>query len=89
MVENYRMKDDCTREERYLMNLCEKTNIKPANVADALYDSLVQDRKDKACLQGKYENLYRADRHATAQGGQRCKHSSHQFPTNTTKPAQM
>ena len=59
LVDNYRLKDDCTPEERYLLNLCEKINIRPGRVANALRDKLVQERKDKSYLQGKYGHVHK------------------------------
>lgn len=70
LVDSYRSREDCTPEERYLLNLCQNTDIKPGKVASALHDKLLQDRKDKSFLQGKYENLYKIKNEDAEQSSQ-------------------
>lgn len=84
LVDSYRSREDCTPEERYLLNLCQKTDIKPGKVTSALHDKLLQDRKDKSFLRGKYENLYKVKNVDDEQSNQEA-----ESPESAAKSKQM
>lgn len=58
LIENNIPKDSYGASDRYLINLCERENIKRDQVANYLLDHLEKDRRDKSVLEGKYSDLY-------------------------------